>query len=922
MLETGYFRRTVTSWSFFTAANGQASWPDLLTQWSPPSAPPTLHQLQTLFAERVTAATRAMPGDENVLMQGLRRVRHLLMLSLMSQQAANKLELTHGLMLISAFARMAVQAALEHASAQWQERFGLPLDRQGKEQGLLVVGMGKLGGMELNPSSDIDLIFLFREPGQTNGLRADGSETPTTVSAEEFFARVTRDCCRLLHEVTADGFVFRVDTRLRPHGDSGPPALSLAALELYLVDDARDWERFAWLKGEVIATSHASGATDRDSLEQLLRPFVYRRYLDFGAFAALRDLHRQIRQQAGGREHKRERADNSGWDVKLGRGGIREIEFCIQLMQILRGSRFAGLRVRSSLLALAEIEQLATAQQDAMLPVATCEQLRSAYCFFRALENALQWREDQQTQWLPQAGEALGQICLLMGMPADAGEELWQRARAFSAQVEGIFDGLLAPAQSTGEHEEQQSSPPVDGNSDDHTPALDALRASRRYLAAKPATVATVERLIERSLRLPEMQESAAFSRLTGFFETVMGRPSYLSLLDQFPLALHRLARLLGKAQWAANYIKQHPIVLDELLDGGFLERLDLPQWRDQLTRDILALEEPAEDLEQQLDVAREAHHAQILRLLAQDLEGMLTVESLADELSGLADAVLESSLRCLWPKVLRQFKRPADTPMRLGIVAYGKLGGKELGYASDLDIVFLISDGESGNEELYSRLVQRLGQWLSTQTGAGMLFDTDYRLRPNGDAGMLVNTLSSFREYQESKAWVWEHQALTRARFCAGDPLLRPAFEQIRRDMLMLQRDWPALQQEVADMRKKMHDGHPNRSTLFDLKHDHGGMVDIEFIVQTLVLGHAHTHPELVGNLGNIALLGLAAEAKLIDMQLALRCQHAYRHYRHLQHMARLNDSSFARVEENSVSDYVSAVRALWQAVFSGGTR
>jgi [glutamine synthetase] adenylyltransferase / [glutamine synthetase]-adenylyl-L-tyrosine phosphorylase len=918
MLETGYFRRMVASWGYLPAPNNQASWPELLTLWSAPEPVPTLAQLTELFASRVLAPAQAAPADEAVLMQGLRRMRHLLMLSLMTHQAAGRLELSHGLMLISAFARMAVQAALEHASARWRERFGQPLDRSGHEQGLVVVGMGKLGGMELNPSSDIDLIFLFREPGETNGLRADGSQTPTTVSAEEFFARATRDCCQILHEVSADGFVFRVDTRLRPHGDSGPPALSLAALELYLVEDARDWERFAWLKGEVIAQSHPSGATDRENLEQLLKPFVYRRYLDFGAFAALRDLHRQIRQQAGGKEHKRERADNGGWDVKLGRGGIREIEFCIQLIQILRGSRYSGLRVRSSLEALAQIRQLAHSQQETILPVAACDQLKAAYCYFRALENALQWREDQQTQWLPQAGEALGQVCQLMGLPRDAGEQLWQEAREHSSQVEKIFDGLLAPADAGQEAASTDlPQPPEDGNTDQHIPALDALRSSRRYLAAKPATVSTVERLLEQSIRLPEMQDSAAFSRLTGFFETVMGRPSYLSLLDQFPLALQRLARLLGKAQWAANYIKQHPIVLDELLDGGFLERLDLPVWRDQLTREVLALDEPMEDLEQQLDLVREAHHAQILRLLAQDLEGILTVELLADELSGLADAVLQSSLECLWPKVLRQFKRPPDTPMRMGIVAYGKLGGKELGYASDLDLVFLIADQEQGNEELYTRLVQRLGQWLTTQTGAGMLFDCDYRLRPNGDAGMLVNSLSSFQQYQESKAWVWEHQALTRARFCAGDPTLRDTFEHIRKEILMMPRQWPALRDEVAAMRKKMHDGHPNRSVLFDLKHDHGGMVDIEFIVQTLVLGHAHSHPALVGNLGNIALLGLAADAGLIDRSLATQCQQAYRRYRHLQHMARLNDASYAREEEASVSHEIQAVKALWEQVF-----
>jgi [glutamine synthetase] adenylyltransferase / [glutamine synthetase]-adenylyl-L-tyrosine phosphorylase len=898
MIDFGYFRRTVAYWTNAPESLGFGPWLSHLQAWSQQNKCPDAAQLNELFQ-----SASAAPASEEQFKRLLRRTRHLVMLSLAQRQAQGKHELTEGLALISALAELTVQEALQFSCASLADRFGSALDAQGKSQGLLVVGMGKLGGKELNPSSDIDLIFLYRE----TGLTTKGQ------SVEEYFARATRDCCQLLNDSTEDGFVFRVDTRLRPHGDSGPPAMSLTGLEHYLLQEAREWERFAWLKARVVAFSDASGAQDTKALDELIHPFVFRRYLDYNAFAALRDVHAKIRQQAGGKANRRELSDNSGWDIKLGRGGIREIEFSIQLLQLLRGGRLPELREKNTLATLAAMRLLGQLGQE-ILPAQACTQLSTAYEWFRRLENAVQWREDEQTHWLADNAAQRQQLAVLCGWPPEQQAENWATTQALSVEVAAIFDSLVGTQAAPNNATAAAHPPPAIG--DEHQALIDSLRSHRRFQNAKPTTTETLERLLTRSLQLPEMQAPAAFARLTAFFESILGRPSYFALFDQFPAALERLARLLGKAQWAANYIRQHPVVLDELIDGQFKQKVDYLPWGQRLSQQVQALEYPEEDLERQFDMMREAHHAQVFRLLAQDLEEHITLEVLADELSALADTVLAVSLDCLWPKVLRQFKQAVTAIEGFAVIAYGKLGGKELGYASDLDLVFVYDERHAAKEEMFARLVQRLGQWLTTQTGAGHLFDTDYRLRPNGQAGVSVLSMQAFETYQKQKAWLWEHQALTRARFCAGDAALGVRFEAIREQILGQARPLPALQQEVREMRQKMHDGHPNRSELFDLKHDTGGMVDIEFIVQTLVLGHSNAHPSLLANKGNIALLGLAAQHQLIDATLALRCQNAYRTFRQWQHLARLNDAPYARVPKEQAAQEAQAVVALWNAV------
>jgi glutamate-ammonia-ligase adenylyltransferase len=406
---------------------------------------------------------------------------------------------------------------------------------------------------------------------------------------------------------------------------------------------------------------------------------------------------------------------------------------------------------------------------------------------------------------------------------------------------------------------------------------------------------------------------NAGLVRLVDLLDTVCRRPAYVALLGKYPEAFGRVLRILDWAKWPADYLMQHPVVLDELLDGQLLEPTDYESWARQLRERVEAARHDGEpDVERQMDIVREAHHAQVFRLMAQDLAGRLTVERVSDHLSELADRVLGLAIELVWATLRLRFR---DTP-RFAAVAYGRLGGKELGYTSDLDLVFLYDDDDERAPEAYAQLAQRLSGWLSARTAAGLLFEIDLRLRPNGAAGMLVSRLGAFEAYQRESAWVWEHQALTRARFSAGDREIGERFEEIRRAALSQRRELPRLRDEVIAMRRKMHEGHPNRSELFDLKHDRGGMVDIEFLVQYLVLGHSCDHPTLLDNAGNIALLGRAAACGLVDAGLATRTADAYRRYRRLQHQLKLDDAAYARVEPGVVAAEREAVTGLWDAV------
>ncbi|HYF57439.1 MAG TPA: bifunctional [glutamate--ammonia ligase]-adenylyl-L-tyrosine phosphorylase/[glutamate--ammonia-ligase] adenylyltransferase [Burkholderiaceae bacterium] len=851
------------------------------------------------------AAGPADPGP------ALRRTRQLLVMAIVERDVRQLAPLAEVCGAISAWAKLSIGVAIRHAAAELAAAHGRPLDGEGRPQDLLVVGMGKLGGDELNVSSDVDLVFVHRDHGETEGGPSGGGR----LASSEFFHRLARRVSGLLSDVTEDGFVFRVDTRLRPNGDSGPLTVTLPMLEQYFYDQGREWERFAWLKACVIADSGLAGEAARDAdeamLVEIVDPFVYRRYLDFAAFGALRDLHSLIASEAARRGARHDSRDGGGIDVKLGRGGIREVEFCAQLFQIVRGGRDPQLRDRRTLVTLEAIAQ------RRLLEPQDCERLADAYALLRRVEHAVQYQDDAQTHRLPDDPQVQARIAAMLAMTPEAFAQALAAARE---HVETVFDAMLADPEGAAAIEDAES--PGLALDDAGRGRLAALREGRRYRLARPDTQQRIDQLVERALRDPDaprrpddaaIADPAWLGRLADLLETVAGRPAYLALLLQFPGAYRSLLRMIGQAKWAADYLMRHPVVLDELLDGQILEPADLAAWERDLRASLAATTRGGEpDVERQMDMLREGHHAQVFRVLAQDLAGRLTVERVSDQLSELADRVLAIVLERAWT----QLRSPHRESPRFAVVAYGKLGGKELGYASDLDLVFVYDDEDERAQPVYAQLAQRLSAWVSTRTAAGLLFEIDLRLRPNGNAGLLVSSLRAFETYQRESAWVWEHQALTRARFAAGDPEIGARFETMRREILAAPRDARRLRDDVRAMRRKMLDGHPNRSALFDLKHDPGGMVDIEFLVQYLVLAHSHAHPELLDNAGNIALLERAARAGLIDAGAAAACAQAYRDFRRRQHVLRLNDARYARVEPATVRAQRDAVRALWAAV------
>jgi glutamate-ammonia-ligase adenylyltransferase len=717
--------------------------------------------------------------------------------------------------------------------------------------------------------------------------------------------------------------------RLRPNGDAGPLAVSGAMLEEYLVRQGREWERFAWLKGRVISgpvlADAAQFTAQAAALDAIVRPFVFRKYLDFNAIRALRDLHALIRAESQKKSARRAGGrDNHEDNVKLGRGGIREIEFIVQTFQIMRAGRDARLRPRGTRATLAVLGG------QGVLPADVCERLDRAYVFLRRVEHALQYVDDAQTHIVPADAEGRERIAGMIGLAsADALVAELAAARDFVAQT---FDSIFAgaePGDGSGEiagAAVSAESLTAAGFANPHASVerVASLMASRRVAAASETTRDAIQRLIARGVGAIQALGAQApadevLARLAGLIETIAGRSTYIALLNQYPNALERVLRVIGTSRWAADYLNRHPILLDELIDERLTEltnatAVDFSAWAADLDSRLNAL---GDDVEHKMNLLRDAHHAQMFRLLVADLDGRLSVERLADHLSALADRLLDVLLRQVWSGMPK--KHGPD--MRFAVIGYGKYGGKELGYVSDLDLVFVSDDLHPDAEATYTTLARRLMLWLSTQTSSGALFDVDLRLRPDGDKGLLVAPFAGLERYQRNEdghgAWVWEHQALTRARFCAGDRGLGERFEQLRAEVLARPRDLRELAAEVLKMRARMHDGHPNKSGLFDLKHERGGMVDVEFIVQYLVLGYAHAYPRLLGNLGNIALLKIAGDLGLIDVGAATDAGNAYREYRRLQHRLRLNGEAYARVRRDEVQTHADVVLNLWEEVF-----
>ncbi|MBV8500500.1 MAG: bifunctional [glutamate--ammonia ligase]-adenylyl-L-tyrosine phosphorylase/[glutamate--ammonia-ligase] adenylyltransferase [Paucibacter sp.] len=862
----------------------------------------------------ITALVHTLQAGGRALGPSLRVARHLVLERLAVLDVEQAAPVHNVTLAMTQLAEATLNLALAEARREQDALNGAPLDDQGRVIEFWVLGMGKLGARELNVSSDIDLIYVYEEDGQTAG--------PSVISAHEYFSRVAKRLYALIGDVTEDGQVFRVDLALRPNGNSGPPVVSLAMLEEYFLVQGREWERFAWLKSRVVAPLQSVGGSRVLALKSLVTPFVYRKYLDYGVFEGLRQLHRKVRDEAQRRAAGRPERAN---DVKLSRGGIREIEFIVQLLQVVRGGQFPEIRTRSTLKALTLLSQRGLMKPE------TAALLAEAYEFLRRTEHRIQFLDDQQTHCLPSGDEDLRWIARSMGFACKTEScAFLDKLLALRELVATEFDALLhdgTPKPASGGCK-GCGGPPLAVDSPEFLEKLQPALAEKiapwaaqpRVQGLRDAAKMRLAKLIGRAalaVRDGEVPMDAAH-RFVDWLEPLLRRDSYLALLDERPAVQARLLRLLGLARWPMRYLMQHPGVIDELADSRQLqERFDAAAFVAELEERHRAWERSGEASEEALlDTLRRAHHAEVFRTLVRDVEGRITVEQVADDLSALADAVLSVAIRWAWAL---HTKKHRDEP-QFAIVAYGKLGGKELGYGSDLDVVFVFDDEHENAAEVYGGFVRKLITWLTVRTAAGELFDIDTALRPNGNSGLLVTSMASFENYQTGRgsntAWTWEHQAITRARLCAGAAHLAQRVEAVRRSVLTAPRDRAALREEVMAMREKVRTAHREHEGLFDLKHSPGGMMDAEFALQFLILAHAKAQPGLLDNFGVIALLRHAEQVGLLPAGVGTDSADAYRELRRVQHRARLDEQP-TQVPDSELLLQREAVKALWRAVF-----
>jgi glutamate-ammonia-ligase adenylyltransferase len=867
------------------------------------------------------AGLAAMLGEEGVeLGPALRRYRQRHMLRIVWRDFCRLADTLETVRDTSLLAEACIAEALAHCRAALEARFGVPTGkRSGKPQQLIVLAMGKLGARELNVSSDIDLIFAFPEAGTTDHERRP-------ISNEEFFTKLGQALITALDQVTPEGFVFRVDMRLRPYGDSGALVHNFNALEEYYQEQGRDWERYALIKARPITGDPARAA----ELMAALRPFIYRRYVDFGVIESLRGMKQMISAEV----RRRGLQDN----VKLGHGGIREVEFIAQCFQLIRGGRDLGLQQRELLPVLEECVSLGC------LPRGAVDQLRSAYLFLRDSEHAIQGYQDRQTQELPVDVAAREAMALVMGF---ADWEAYLGALAMHRQnVEGHFADLIAPPEEDeagedpgeraalwGEHIEAPALSALGYRQAETSCALlHELHSSHRVTALQAEGRERLDQFMPQLVRAcAEVEDpDLALSRVLPLVVAVVRRSAYLVLLMENPAALEELALLCGASPWIAEQMARHPALLDEFLDRSSLYRApDKDELRNQLTREVARL--ATDDLEAQMNALRYFKASQVLRVAASEIAGRLPVMKVSDNLTWIAEVILEQVLAVAWADLTRKYGEPQRDSDGYGfaVFGYGKLGGLELGYGSDLDLVFIsdaarqgATDGERciDNAVFYMRLGQRIIHILETRMSLGQLYEVDMRLRPDGDSGSLVPSVEGFRSYQEATAWTWEHQALVRARCVAGDPSVGEQVNAIRRDTLCRKRDREELAREVVGMRRRMRQHllpseDPER---FHLKQGSGGIVDIEFMVQFWVLSEGAAHPELAHWPDNVRILEVLGREALLDQAIATGLTEAYLAYRGAAHQLSLQQQP-GEVDAQRFARERELVMACWDDLFAG---
>ena len=885
--------------------------------------------------ERLRALLGDLPedrADENELGNRLRRFRREEMTRIAWRDLAGRADLDETLEDLSELADVCVGEALKTLDAWQQREWGVPKTAVGAAQSLVVLGMGKLGARELNFSSDIDLIFVYPEDGPVAGSQGK--------TVGDYFLRLARRLIQALDAKTAEGFVFRVDMRLRPYGESGPLVLSLDAFEQYYETVGREWERYAMIKARPITAP--SGAEDPQTGDQVmatLRPFVYRRYLDYGAFASLREMKALVARQVA-RKGQRE-------DVKLGPGGIREVEFIGQAFQLIRGGHEPGLRQRGIRAVLETLRELD------LMPAFAVDQLQAAYAFLRRTENRIQAYADQQTQALPR--DAVGQARLAFAMGFADWEDFKRELDRHRDHVQAQFDRVFAAPQGEdgGEPEnaeltvcwqealdEDQAHQALTRNGFRRPQALyerlRGFRGGRSYRARSAQAQVRLDRLMPLLLAAAGAQDNAddCAQRLLTLIERIGGRSAYLALLVENPMALSQLVRLAAASPWIADHLGKHPVLLDELLDPRSLYcPMDIQGLRDDL--DLRLSKIGAGDLEQELEALRQFKQAAVLRVAAADVTGARPLMKVSDALTDIAQVCLDKALELSWRDLRARFGQPGafvDGKRRnpgFAVLGYGKLGGIELGYGSDLDLVFIHdSSGERqetdgaksiDNATFFARLGQRLVHYLNTPTAAGILYEVDTRLRPSGHSGLLVTSLDAFERYQREKAWTWEHQALVRARCVAGDAVIGEALQAIRRRILAQERDSQTLRREVAEMRRRMREelGSKNAET-FDLKQDPGGIADIEFMVQFGVLAWSAQHSALTEWTDTVRILDAFAEHGCMRPEDARFLQETYLALRARSHRLALQDCR-AVVPADEFRDARAHITQHWNRLMGG---
>lgn len=888
-----------------------------------------------LCAQIAAAVESAQTDDE--LGRALRRQRTRHQVRIIWRDLTRQADLVQSCRDLSDMADACIDQAYQWLYSRHCQQFGVPTGRRsGEPQQMVILGMGKLGAVELNLSSDIDLIFAYPEGGETVGVKR-------SLDNQEFFIRLGQRLIKALDPMTVDGFVFRVDMRLRPYGSAGALVLSFNALEQYYQDQGRDWERYAMIKARVVAGDQVAGA----QLLDMLRPFVYRRYLDFSAIEALRTMKQLIQQEV----RRKGMADN----IKLGSGGIREVEFIAQAFQLIHGGRDLSLQQRPLL------KVLSTLEGQGYLPPAVINELREGYEFLRYTEHAIQAIADRQTQMLPDGAQDQARIAFMLGFDNwDAfhaqlmywrGRVAWHFGQVIAdpdeeegTESEVVVGGEWLPLWEEAQDEEAACRQLEEGGFVDATKALKtlaSLRGSPQLRAMQRLGRERLDAFIPRLLAqaVEHANPDLVLERVLPLVEAVARRSAYLVLLTENPGALRRLLTLCAASPWIAEQITRFPLLLDELLNEGRLFKPPLaPELAAELRERLTRI--PEDDLEQQMEALRHFKLAHRLRVAASEIAGSLPLMKVSDYLTWLAEAILEQVLALAWRQTVAKYGTPLRTDGSLCdpgfiIVGYGKVGGLELGHGSDLDLVF-IHDGDPQAEtdgpkpidgaQFFTRLGQRIIHLLTAQTNSGQLYEVDMRLRPSGASGLLVSSLGAFARYQENEAWTWEHQALVRARVLVGSQDVGQAFEKVRASVLGKPRDLATLRQEVSEMRAKMRDNLGSKSTAagtganafeatapFDLKQDAGGIVDIEFMVQYAALAWSEAHPSLLRYTDNIRILEGLEEEGLVPAEDASLLREAYKAYRSAAHRQALQKDAGV-IPGDQFADERRQVLRIWR--------